>query len=100
MSDWKAQLMQSVHENMPFFAAATGGINYTRLTEAFLIAGGTAMLTAVITADRVSIKLAENIVSLSARVDRCEEDIRDGKNDRTQIRERVAACEAILKINK
>lgn len=87
---WRAML-----SHIPFITLATGGvgINTTRIVEAVLIAGLTAMVTSGMTADKVSARLEERVAALAQRVGVCEVELRSNAADHAVMRERLAACE-------
>lgn len=90
MEHWR-----DIISHMPFLAGMTSpSINSTRIIEALLIAGGTAMLTSVMTADKVSARLEERVSALVNRIDKCEQDIARVGMDGVGLRERLAVCEA------
>ena len=96
MSDWKTIIGNHILEHAPFLVGATSGsvVNTTRIIEAVLIAGATAMLTSVLTTDKVSARLEERIVAMQSRLDRCESlhDINTAAH--AELGERIATCES------
>lgn len=94
MSDWKTLIGNQILEHAPFLVGATGGgVNTTRIVEAVLIAGATAMLTSAITTDKVAARLEERIVAVQARLDRCENLADANIVAHAEMRERIASCE-------
>lgn len=94
MNDWKSHIADTVLQHAPFLVGATStGVNTTRLIEAVMIAGATAMLTSVLTTDKVAARLEERIVSMQARLERCESLHDSNYAAHAEMRERIATCE-------
>lgn len=87
---------RSILEHIPFLAAAVrpdsgdGKINYTRVVEALLIAGMTALATSYQTAEKVSTRLDERIAALTVRMDRAEREIAENRERAIRAGEKAA----------
>lgn len=93
MNDWKSHIADTVLQHAPFLVGATSGVNTTSIMKAVITAGATAMLTSVLTTDKVSARLEERIVSMQARLERCES-LHDANSAvHAEMRERIATCE-------